>query len=147
MLRTPIGTVDVLINGKSYNYKIRKLRNRDRTFTVDGRYMIIVGISNDQDIVVECKLTDFTGDDAKGSIESGARLALTSFYRDNIKLSIGVEDEISGVQCSYIDYGIEVALSKEACLQLVVFGIAWITMNDAEKEDIYTWFAADPTLY
>ena len=78
MLKTPLGTLDVLINGKSNDYKIKKLRNRDRTFTVDERYMVIVDIPDGQDIVVECKLTDFTGDDAKGGVESGERLALIS---------------------------------------------------------------------
>ncbi len=148
MLKTPIGIIDVLINGKSNYYKSIELINSVKNFSVDGRYKVIVDIPINKvhDLVIECKLFEFTGDNAKGYIESGERLALISFYRDNIKLSIGVEDETNNVKCSYIDYGLKVILSKEAHLQQIIFGIAWVSMRDKEVEDIYTWFAADPTL-
>lgn len=148
MLQTPIGTIDISINEKSYNYKLVELNNVERNFSVDGRYKVIVDVppNTAQDIIVECRLTDFIGDNAKGCRESGEQLALISFYNDKIKLSIGVEDEISNVNCSYIDYGLKVNISKEAHLQQIAFGIAWISMKDKETEDIYTWFAADPTL-
>jgi hypothetical protein len=148
MLKTPIGFIDVLINGKSNDYKSMKLVNKEKNFSVDGRHKVIVDlpVNQDQDIVIECKLAEFAGDNAMGCIESGERLALISFYQDNIKLSIGVEDEISNVMCCYIDYGVKVILSKEVHLKQVIFGIAWVSMKDREKEDIYTWFAADPTL-
>lgn len=148
MIKTPIGTIDILINGKSNYYSSIELDNRGKNFFVDGRYKIIVDIpfNNDQDIVIECKLSEFTGDNVKGCIEPGEELALISFYRDNIKLSIGTEDEIKNIECSYIDYGLKVTLSKEIHLQKVIFGIAWVFMRNREIEDIYTWFAADPTL-
>jgi hypothetical protein len=148
MLKTPIGFIDILINGKSNDYESIELANKEKNFSVDGRYKVIVDIpiNQDQGVVIECKLVEFTGDNAMGCIESGERLALISFYRDNIKLSIGVEDEISNAMCCYIDYGVKVILSEEVHLQQVIFGIAWVSMNDREKEDIYTWFAADPTL-
>lgn len=149
MLKTPVGIIDILINGKSNYYTFMELGKIERNFSVNGRYKVIVDIPSDdvKDVIVECKLIDFMGDNPKGCIESGEQLALISFYRDNIKLSIGVEDEISNVNCGYIDYGLKVIISQKAHLQQISFGVAWILMKDKEMEDIYTWFAADPTLW
>jgi len=149
MLKTPIGTLDILLNGERSDYIFTKLNTCERNFSVEGRYKVIVNIpiSRSQDIAIECKLIDFVGDNAKGNIESGEKLALISFYHDNIKLSVGTEDEIKGVSSSYIDYGLKVIISKTAIIQHIAFGLAWIDMKDREIEDIYTWFAADPTLW
>ena len=149
MLKTPIGVIDVMLNGEKNHYVFTELNTCENKFSVDSRYKVIVNIpiNRTQDIVVECKLIDFVGDNVKGFIESGEKLALISFYHDNIKLSVGTEDEIKNVSCSYIECGLRVIISKTAIIEQLAFGIAWIDMNEREIEDIYTWFAADPTLW
>lgn len=149
MLETGMGAIDILVNGKSIQYSPIKLSNTQKQFLVDKRFKIIVDnlSSVDDNIVVKCKIINFIGDNAKGCVESGERLALVSFYRGKLKLSIGVENEIPNVRCEYVDFGLKVTVSKQAFLHQIVFGVAWVSMQDEEKEDIYTWFAADPTLY
>lgn len=48
----------------------------------------------------------------------------------------------------YMDYGIKVNfpnLKANESLR-VIFGIAWVKISDSEREDIFTWIAADPTI-
>jgi hypothetical protein len=152
MLKTPLGEIVIIVDGQSVTYKPISLdcteygTRNEIMFTVDARYKIEVKLSSIP-CVVECKFNDFLGDDGRGGVDSGQYLALICFYRGNTKLSIGVEDEIPGVECSYTDYGLKVELTEQASIHCVTFGIAWVAMKDEEKEDIYTWFAADPTLY
>ncbi|WP_110933549.1 hypothetical protein [Paenibacillus bouchesdurhonensis] len=48
----------------------------------------------------------------------------------------------------YLDHGIRVSFPDIMEVEKVkfTFGIAWLEMKDADTEDIYTWFAADPSL-
>jgi len=148
MLKTSLGTIEILINGQKRAYKSTKLKNKGKQFSVDGRYKLTVDIPLDcDDIVVECVLADYADNDSRNGRDSGERLALTSFYHENTKLSIGAEDEIPYTYCDYADCGLRIKISKQAGLRRLIFGIAWIKMQDIAKEDIYTWFAADPTLY
>lgn len=148
MLKTELGTIKVLVDGQNCNYHIEELSNTQSNYCVDKRYKLTVPVpTNTSKVVVECALTDFMGDKGRGGVESGQQLALISFYRGNIKLSLGTEDEIPHVHSGYTDYGLNVTIDKEADLKQVVFGVAWIAMKDEEKEDIYTWFAADPTFH
>ena len=148
VLKTNLGEINVLINNETYNYKPLEMNKVERNFKVDGRYKLIVDIpkSRLEDIVVECKLVS-SNNKIKQGINSGQQLALISLQDDAKEMSIGVEDEIPNVKYQYIDFGIRVIISKEASLHQLVFGIAWITMKDEEIEYIYTWFAADPTLF
>jgi hypothetical protein len=78
--------------------------------------------------------------------EAGEQLALISFIYKNMKLSIGVEGDIPGVLYEYLYDRIRVRLTKYASIKKITFYVAWLVMNDIEREEIYTWFAADPTL-
>jgi len=147
MLKTSLGTVEVLVNGQKYAYKSTKLKNKGGQFSVDGRYKITVDVPIVcDDIVVECVLIDYMVDAIKGCKESGERLALISFDYGNTMLSIGTEDEIPYTYCDYTDCGLRITVSKQADLRQLIFGVAWVAMQDIEKESNYTWFAADPTL-
>lgn len=75
-------------------------------------------------------------------VETGEDLALVSFYMGDTKLSIGTEGDIPGIQYEYFDNGLQLVTELE--LSEIVFYIASKKMVNAEKEDIYTWFAADP---
>lgn len=144
-----MGDIDIIVNGTSFEYSIIKLPNAQKQFLVDKRFKIIVKKLplSDTDITVECKIINFKGDNVKGYVESGEGLNLVSFYRKKLKLSIGIEDQINNVYCECIEYGLKITVFKQSFLKQLVFGIAWLSMHDEEKEEIYTWFAADPTLY
>lgn len=72
---------------------------------------------------------------------------MLSFYSGDRKVSIGVEDELPGTVCSYKEKGLRVTILPNTQIKEIIFGIAWMTMSDIEEQELYTWFAADPSLY
>jgi len=152
MLETLFGEIKILINGSKIDYQSIELDNEEKNFKVDKRYKIVVNIrdflkNKSNEIIVESILLKNAIDNVERCVESGERLAMLSFYSGNKKVSIGVEDELPGILCTYGENGVKVFISSEAQIEQITFGIAWITMNDFETQDLYTWFAADPTLY
>lgn len=124
-----------------------KLPNEGKNFRVDGRYKIIVNeIKNDKENVIECKIDGKHELPIKSFSESGENLTLISFEYNNTKLSIGTIGDIPDIEQEYLKDGIRIRSKKTAPVNKFVFFVAWIEMNDKEKEEIFTWFAADPTL-
>lgn len=148
MLKTELGNIIITINGKVLDYTPIKLDNKGRNFTVDGRYQVIANniLVSELETVIECILDNDKAVALNGYAESGEGLALISFLYDNIKLSIGVEGDITGVYYEYMNDRLRVKVKKSASLNSLTFFIAWLTMHNTEQEEIYTWFAADPTL-
>ncbi len=147
MLKTELGSIIITINGEVLNYTPIKLENKGRNFTVDGRYRVIVDniVVSELETIIDCildnKVLAFNA-----YSESGEDLALISFLYNNFKLSIGVEGDVSGVHYDYLNDRLRLRITKSASLNSLTFYIAWLTMHDIEQEEIYTWFAADPTL-
>ncbi|WP_367566759.1 hypothetical protein [Lacrimispora sp.] len=136
-----------LIGGIQQQVEANKLDNVNKRYIVDGRYKIIVDLPKTVDNVsVTCTLNSQPSQKISKIIESGEGLALISFYLKKTKLSIGVEEGRPGTVCEYLDNGINVIISNNADMNNVEFYVAWLTMQDEEDEDIFTWFAADPTL-
>lgn len=139
-------------NGET-GVRVHLKNGRIHGYPVDpGRYKIIVNIADlfeglGNQIVVVGKLLKSEDDNIQECVESGERLAMLSFYAGNKKVSIGVEDELPGVLCTYEKNGIKVSISPDSKISQITFGVAWIRMDDVETQDIYTWFAADPTMY
>lgn len=149
MLKTELGNIIITINGQILDYTPIKLANKVKSFIVDGRYQVIVDnvlVSESEETIIDCILKDNETRGLSGYAESGENLALISFLYNNIKLSIGVEGDISGVYYEYMNDRLRVKLTKSASLNSITFFIAWLTMINTEQEEIYTWFAADPTL-
>lgn len=148
MLKTELGNIIITINGQILDYEPIKLDNKGKNFTVDGRYQIVVDniLVSEIETIIDCIIDSNKVVSLCGYSESGEDLALISFLYNNIKLSIGVEGDISGVYYEYMNDRLRVKVSKSAALNKLNFFIAWITMNNKEQEEIYTWFAADPTL-
>ncbi|WP_276379974.1 hypothetical protein [Flavobacterium sp. H4147] len=151
-LTTPFGKINLYTNGIALNYSIEKLENEvlglknKPIFIVDDRYRITVYIDGSQiPISIECKFADSTIF-SESTVESGERLALKSWYKDNLKISIGTEDEIKGLYVKYLNTGLQVDITDKELLDNIVFGIAWLKLKDLKKEDSYTWFAADPSI-
>lgn len=148
MLKTELGNIIITINGQILDYKPIRLANKGKNFTVDGRYQAIVdNISvSELETVIDCIVDDNKALALNGYSESGEGLALISFLYNNIKLSLGVEGDIAGVYYEYMDDRLRVKVTKSASLNSLTFFIAWLTMHNTEQEEIYTWYAADPTL-
>ncbi|MBC7765404.1 MAG: hypothetical protein H7Y41_02880 [Hyphomonadaceae bacterium] len=148
MLKTELGNVTITINGKKLVYMPITLENKGKNFTVDGRYQVIVDniLVSELETIIDCILDNNKALALNGYSESGEGLALISFLYNNIKLSIGAEGDIPGVYYEYMNDRIRVKVTKAASLNTLTFYIAWLTMHNIEQEEIYTWFAADPTL-
>lgn len=159
MLTTPLGDIEIYIDDKKIEYVERNIRKPDKLCPdVDGRYCIEVNFLPDgKSHVISCKIKDYISSKEDG-IESGERLELKSFYRDNTKLSIGMEGEAGcypdGTRASdvydydndYMDDGVSYLILEETKTTRYVFGVAWIENVTAEN-DVQTWFGADPTLF
>lgn len=159
MLETPFGNVIVKVNDERIEYQVNELPlRRDKKeqplFIVNGRYKIMPLLDNNIDfpirlsISIDCTLDSI--DTKRSGLEPGERLFLNSLYRDNQKLSLGVFDELEGLE--FYDYslnGIEIIVTDRRFLEYAYFYVAWITLSGDNYEsngDNYTWFAADPNL-
>lgn len=148
MLKTVLGNINITINNEEVNYKTIEINNKGVNYIVDRRYKVIIDNIKDRELetIIECVLDGSKISNLSGYCESGEQLALISFMNENVKLSIGAEDDIIGVKYEYMKNGMRVKISAEAALNHLIFFIAWITMNNKEQQEIYTWFAADPTM-
>lgn len=141
---TDLGEIKILINEKEVRYDCIELSNHNKHFQVKKRYKLICDIpaSLKEDIRVQCLIILNEKVKAISGPETGENLALISFYWNNSKLSIGTKGDIVGVQYNYFEDAMELKMREN--LKQVVFYVAWIDMVNKEKEEIYTWFAADP---
>jgi hypothetical protein len=154
-LQSPLGKIKIKVNNIETYYICKELNKIEMSindknlifFKVDERYALIVDII-DENIKhinsIECFL-DKLNDTISGYAETGENLELISFELDKIKLSIGVE-LIENATYIYNDNGIKIEFYNINNRNKFVFLLAWDTINDYEKESIYTWFAADPSL-
>lgn len=143
-MRTKIGNIVVRINNKEVNIETLELPLEGRNFHVDGRYKIVCTLPEkfETPCYIECLLENNENSKCNSCIETGENLALISFYNGNCKLSLGTQGDIQGLIYNYLDNGIEIV--DNIGLKKISFFVAWIETLDEEKEDIYTWFAADP---
>lgn len=148
MIKTDIGNIMVTVDEVVLDYKSIKLANNGKNFKVDGRYQVTVDniVVCNSETVIDILIDDRKVLDLKGYSESGERLALISFMHNNIKLSIGVEGDLQGVYYEYMNDRLRVKITNTASINTLIFFIAWLKMDNKELEEIYTWFAADPTL-
>lgn len=147
MLETFFGEMNIYIDGEKTDYDIIKLPLEEKNFNVDARYQIVIrNIRNDKNTIIDCVINETGLQQLDRCIESGEDLALISFYSNNTKLSMGMREENTAICYEYLDNGIRMNISKENILQEILVNIAWITMKNQDIEDIYTWYAADPTI-
>jgi len=143
MIETPIGRIEILIDGKNLNYSEVELVNRHKSFIVDKRYQI--SVDDMMESIIDCTLVGRKTEN-QAIVETGEDLALISFYEDNLKLSIGAEGDVEGIKYTYLENGIQMEVNKECMKNQLLIKVAWIEMTNLEQEDIYCWFAADPSI-
>ncbi len=157
MLETPLGKIEVKLDGEPINYKIITIPTDKTCNELDGRFSIeIQCIPDGKSHRLTCTIINYKPSEADG-IESGERLELYSFYKDKIKLSIGMEADIgclnNGKRISEYDYDADY-LKDGVCYLILpttktnkfIFGVAWITNVNAEN-DVQTWYGADPSMF
>lgn len=146
MIKTNIGNIDILINGHNIDYSWFELSNKGNHFKVDGRFSNVVdNIPDKEETVIDCILQNQNSLPINVYAEPGEDLALISFMINNMKLSIGVQGDRPGVFYDYLNDRLRIRVTENASISRFDIFIAWITMDNIEKEEIYTWFAADPT--
>lgn len=157
MLITPLGEIEIIIDDKPIPYSAKKLEKDKLCQDLDGRYSIEIHfVPDENEHTITCRIKSYSGSEKDG-IESGENLELKSFYKNNVKLSLGMEGDsgyISGKRISdsydydngYWDDAVQYLILSTTKTHKYVFGIAWIE-NCNEDNDIQTWFGADPTLF
>ncbi len=157
MIETPLGKIEIWIDDKQISYSECKLDNISLCPDLLGRYKVEVAFEPDgKEHIISCKIKDYQGT-KEDSPESGERLECKAFYKNDCKVSLGMEGDsgyIGGKRvsdfgydydCNYLSNGVEYNILPETKTQSYVFGIAWIG-NLNEERDVQTWFGADPTI-
>ena len=76
--------------------------------------------------------------------ESGEDFEMLSFYCDDIKLSVGVAyEKFMDFKCEYFNDRMKISYNGES---KVYCKASWKKMIYKEIEDIFTWFASDPSV-
>ncbi|CAM5194740.1 hypothetical protein UACE39S_02284 [Ureibacillus acetophenoni] len=149
MLLTPLGDIKLFVNNEEIEFTAIKLDTESHCPDVNGRYLIQYKYKSEfKNQEIKCCIPTL---DVKGEIESGERLEAISFYKNDIKLTIGVEGEFTDFP-NYIDYsgdylsnGIQYVTFHNTSHRIFNFGVCWVQPL-TEKNATQTWFGADPTL-
>ena len=142
ILTTPLGNIKVYVDGICVDYKANEYsfnRHPCKERPVVGCYRIEIDTHGRSDIAYVAELTE----DISNTGSSGENYIDAEFIKDNIILTIGMEDENPAYESVSIENGLRYHLIKP--VNKVVFGIAWATDYDG-ADDVRTWYAADPTL-
>ena len=86
-MTTPLGDIEICIDGKTIKYTAQKMGVMDRLcLDVDGRFCIKVEFVPDGERhTISCIIKSHIPSDKDG-VESGEQLALKSFYKGHSKL-------------------------------------------------------------
>lgn len=150
MLLTPLGPIKIFVNDKEIEFTAIKLDTLEvHCPDVNGRYLIEYEYKNQfENQEIKCCIPSLN---VKGEVESGENLEAISFYKNDIKLTIGLEGEFTNYP-KYLDYsgdylsnGIQYVTFKTTVDRKLKFGVCWI-QPCTEDNDIQTWFGADPTI-
>lgn len=166
-LITPLGEIDILIDGKKITYLAKEGRKTDKQFPdLLARYQIEIEFIPDGNThYLSCVINGLK--EKNRDTENGELIECQNFYsKERIKLSIGVLGEqwgyINGkLSTHYNDYDIEYlengmtyVIMEETKTSSYKFGIAWIDnvgwddtiTEEYQKREVQTWFGADPTI-
>ena len=146
MIKTPFGSIRIILNElEEKKLVVHPLSRNKPNFIVDERYQVYLeDLENGN--VIDCILNIESDLNITSVIESGEELALISFYKDNIKLSVGVVGDRKGIKYEYLENGIRMTVFEEQPNSFMPMNIAWLRMDNPEVEDVYCWLAADPTI-
>lgn len=125
---------------------------------ISGRFGIEILYEPDgKQHTISCRIKKYHAS-SRDEIEPGERLELKSFYRENTKLSIGMEgdagyysdgtrdSDVYDYDNDYMEDGVSYLIMEDTKTTKYVFGIAWID-NVTVENDVQTWYGADPTYF
>ena len=107
MVRTPLGDLEIQIDGKSIKYRATLMPIEGAFSELAGRYKIAVSFQPDgKSHTIACKIKDYTPS-LLDEEESGENLECKSFQHGGSKLSLGMEGDmcfLNGQRMSDYDY-------------------------------------------
>lgn len=157
MIHTPLGEIEVKVDGEEANCVLRKLSVDEHCPELDGRYAILVDdIVDRYEHTVSCCIKRYrkTKNDF---IEPGERLDLKTFCKGSVRLSIGMFSDIQdewgesadpagNYWTEYLNNGVQYHLVPGKSHTVLPFGVAWLDHGNQEN-DVQTWYGADPTIW
>lgn len=143
MLKTPLGEIEIKIDGNAIPYDFQKKETDKTCPDLDGRFLIKIPFaSDDSEHIISCCIKGYVPTE-NDDPDSGENLELKNFYKGTVKLSIGLLDKKDcGYFAEYSDYGMMYIVHKNTKFQYYYFAIAWID-NANDENEIQTWFGAD----
>lgn len=143
-LPTPLGPVQIFADGQAIPYRCTALPLQGRRFRVEGRWRLDCLLPDTTaPVEVVCRIAVNETRLVTAWPETGEALALMSFRWGDSKLSIGTEGDLPGVSYCYEKNGMRLRfLNGPVWISLY---LAWLTMTEPDREEIYPWFAADPS--
>ncbi|MGX7347941.1 hypothetical protein [Aerococcus vaginalis] len=159
-LKTPLGTINITVNGEVFPYEIKKLNTVSaHGVKLLGHYQLSVPLPEAKLLhmihIINCRLQSSTP--LMRAIENDELLATVGLYSpDHIKLSIGVLDMSDDFddclaagypEVYHLEDGIEIATSEYPEMETYTFFIAWLDDIDYwdidTSRDVETFFGAD----
>ena len=139
-IRTPLGKIEIYIDGVLTNYEFEPYRGRARSLQeqpVAASYRIIISGHDWHTVHRMIVLEDnrIANDGA-----TGERYLYAEFVKGNIVVTIGAGDEIPGFDTNRTRYGVEY-IRKES-IEEAMFGVAWAEDYEGSN-DIRTQLATD----
>lgn len=137
MLITPLGDINILIDGIKINYEATKLKNINKLWSdINERYLLKYYVNEKKDNYnIQCIIS---GLEIVGEPESGENLEAISFYKDDLKLTIGINTDFLEEDGRLLDDGLEVNTHR-----ILKIGVCWLCPFTPNNE-IQTWYGADP---
>lgn len=159
MLSTPLGDIEIYIDNEKEEYTVKNIGASERLCPdISGRFGIEILYEPDgKQHTISCRIKKYHAS-SRDEIEPGERLELKSFYRENTKLSIGMEgdagyysdgtrdSDVYDYDNDYMEDGVSYLIMEDTKTTKYVFGIAWID-NVTVENDVQTWYGADPTYF
>ena len=143
MLLTTLGVIRILADGLCIEYDAKECcfdRSPVSEKPIVGCYRISVDAKKYRS--VSC-LLEFTGDAIPNSGSSGECYMTAEFIKEDVILTIGIEDENAAFASHRLPNGVRYDIIGEC--EKLHFGVAWATDYEG-ADDVRTWYAADPTM-
>lgn len=159
MLTTTLGDIEIYADNERVEYIVKNIGASEKLCPdISGRFCIEILYDPDgKQHTISCRIKEYLASSRDG-IEPGERLELKSFYRENTKLSIGMDgdagyytdgtrdSDVYDYDNDYMEDGVSYLIMEDTKTTKYVFGIAWLD-NVTEENDVQTWYGADPTLF
>lgn len=137
ILHSPIGNIEIMLNGVSYDYSTTVIPFSER-FKVDARYEVVIAHVNENDILTVGVKNPLC---QKFGAETGEAFESIGFYENNFQMNIGVIGDLPNVEYEYSDSSLQLKFKHE--YNNFKINIAWIHFG-AGDFGTNAWFMAEP---